>query len=192
LALLSQVRPVSQVGIVALIESDQPRRRIEALNCGADCAVPLNVHPDELVAVVRRLAQRVASAAPRKEVVDLGDFHLVRTTGRCVVAGRDVRLTSQEFRLLWHMAASGKATYSHDELQRALWPDGEAHSRAFLRPVVLQVRKKVEPDWHNPVYVLTDHTLGYRFNAVAQPIAAAAQPASPSTREWLRGFFRNP
>lgn len=176
------LRAVSSVPILLTAAGHNGPLNADALNAGADyCLRP--VDPDEVLASVRALLRRVpgdhrAACAP----LEVGDFHVVEATRRCVVRDRALHLTTKEFTLLLHLLRSPKSTFSHQELLRAVWGEEHAGEPEFLRPLILQLRKKIEPDWRHPIYILTEYKIGYRFNP---GIAETSIPDAPQPQVKL-------
>jgi two-component system, OmpR family, KDP operon response regulator KdpE len=52
---------------------------------------------------------------------------------------------------------------THARLLCALRGSGFGNERAYLRVLIGQIRKKLEDDATNPIYILTDSYVGYRF-----------------------------
>jgi two-component system, OmpR family, KDP operon response regulator KdpE len=52
---------------------------------------------------------------------------------------------------------------THARLLCALRGSDFGNERAYLRVLIGQIRKKLEDDAANPIYILTDSYIGYRF-----------------------------
>ena len=52
---------------------------------------------------------------------------------------------------------------SHRRLLQAVWGPDYGEETEFLRVVINQLRKKIEPDPAKPKYILTEPWVGYRF-----------------------------
>jgi two-component system KDP operon response regulator KdpE len=168
LELCRRLRPVSNIPVLLTARGSNGNgngtRKAEALNAGADDYLH-PADPDDVVAAVRALLRR---ASPNHRTPDMpleaGDFRVVEATHRCVVRGQDVCLTTQELALLCHLLKAPYRVFTHEELLRAVWGEERAGKPEFLRPLVLQLRKKIEPDRRRPIYILTEYKIGYRFN----------------------------
>jgi two-component system KDP operon response regulator KdpE len=60
------------------------------------------------------------------------------------------------------MANRGK-TLKHRELLQAVWGPDYGDQSEYLRVFINQLRKKIEPDPANPVFIITQPWVGYRF-----------------------------
>jgi DNA-binding response OmpR family regulator len=140
--------------------------RIVGLELGADDYVIKPFSPREVVARVRALLRRIEEGAPARAghanklaVGDLEinfDYHEVR------ICGQVVNLTATEFRILSILAASPGEVFTRSHLLDRLEDGGGIYERTLDRHIN-NLRKKVEPDPHNPVYVTTVYGVGYRM-----------------------------
>jgi two-component system KDP operon response regulator KdpE len=53
---------------------------------------------------------------------------------------------------------------THARLLAALRGPGFGNERTYLRVLIGQLRKKLEDDPANPIYILTNSYIGYRFH----------------------------
>jgi DNA-binding response OmpR family regulator len=79
------------------------------------------------------------------------------------IAGRRIEVTPTEFQLLATMARQPGRVFSRAQLLSAVHGDAmEAFERA-IDAHIKNLRRKIEPDPHNPRYLLTVFGVGYRF-----------------------------
>jgi len=166
-ALCRQLRPLSNVPILFLGSADHAVSKTEALNAGADDCVSASadLNIDEILATLRVLLRR--HGAPQRQAdgpLEIGAFKVVESTHRCIVSGRPVHLTTKEFALLLVFMRSVQRVMTHQQIARMIWPGEQGIGPESLRPLILQLRKKIEPDWRQPTHILTEHKIGYRFN----------------------------
>ena len=89
--------------------------------------------------------------------IDLAGHHVKR-------GGQDIHLTRTEFTLLAVMAQNAGQTFSREQLLERL--HGVVYD-GFDRSVdshIKNLRRKIEPDPANPLYIQTVYGIGYRFN----------------------------
>jgi DNA-binding response OmpR family regulator len=78
------------------------------------------------------------------------------------LGGRALSLTATEFQLLAVMARQPGRVFTRGQLLDAVrGGDAEAYERA-IDAHIKNIRRKVEPDLHQPRYILTVHGVGYR------------------------------
>jgi DNA-binding response OmpR family regulator len=79
-------------------------------------------------------------------------------------------LTNGEFNLLAALLASPRRVLSRDQLIEASRVyDNEVYDRA-IDVQILRLRRKIEPDYSQPRYIVTERGVGYSFNAAVETI----------------------
>jgi DNA-binding response OmpR family regulator len=158
------VRSYSEVPLLVVITSVGHTPAVaDFLDAGADMCLVSPYDADHFAACLRALLRRSQKAKDAVAVVEVGDFRIVKETQRCVVAGKEVRLSTQEFRLVSYLVQHPYRVLSHEQLLHAIWGEQCTHKAEFLRPVVMSLRKKMEVNWQSPSYIRTEHKGGYFF-----------------------------
>lgn len=152
------------VPVIFLTAKGEEIDRILGLEIGADDYVVKPFSPRELVARAKAVMRRQARAAEKREVVEAGDLRLDSGTQEVTVAGRQVELSTLEFKLLLFLASNPRRIFSRDRLLDEVW----GHDR-FVTPRTVDVhirhlRQKLEPRANNPRYLQTVRGAGYRFS----------------------------
>ena len=133
---------------------------------GADDYVVKPFSPRELVYRVRAVLKRVEKAVMGEEKpmsFNHGDLVIDGQTYEVLVRGEPVKITSTEFKVLFTLASNPARVYSRDELvDKALGYQFEGYERS-IDAHVKNIRRKIEADTKNPVYVQTVYGVGYRF-----------------------------
>jgi two-component system phosphate regulon response regulator OmpR len=166
LALTREVRAASNVPILMLSARGEEIDRVVGLEVGADDYLAKPFSPRELLARLRALLRRSQSppAAPPSERLEFGPFRLDLNARRLLKNGNDVDLSGAEFELLKVFAERPGHVLSRDVLIDLL----KGYERdPFDRTVDIRVgrlRRKIEPDPANPVFVRTVRGEGYMFN----------------------------
>ena len=111
---------------------------------------------------MRRLA---AVEEVQHNLIDLGDFHIDFERHHVSVRGVEVHLTPKEFDLMVYFARNADRVLTHKTLLRAVWGVAGLDQPEYLRVLVAQLRKKVEPDAGKgePRYILSEPWVGYRL-----------------------------
>jgi two-component system KDP operon response regulator KdpE len=73
-------------------------------------------------------------------------------------------LTPKEFLLLQCLVAQPNKAFTHQRLAQTVWQRDGGGEVEYLRIVIRQLRRKLEPDPDNPRYILTERSVGYRFD----------------------------
>ena len=180
LDVLTELRLTSDVPVIILSGRGEESDRVLGLQLGADDYVTKPFSPRELVARVESVLRRTrrVAAGQRLEFPGL----VIDTTIREVVVGGDVvEMTSKEFDVLAHLAASPRQAFSRAQLLRDVWassPDWQQSTT--VTEIVRRIRVKIEPDADHPRWIKTIRSVGYRFDPQPWPEAAVK-----GTREAL-------
>ncbi len=157
-----QVREFSSVPIVVLSAKGSEHDKITALDLGADDYVTKPFSMDELLARVRAVLRRTP-AAEDNPVLKADELIIELDTRRVTVSGQEVKLTPKEFDVLKYLVQNAGKVVTHRTLLRAVWGWSSSEQTEYLRVVINQLRRKIEPNPQNPRYILTEPWIGYRF-----------------------------
>ena len=151
------------VPIIMLTARTDESDKLVGLELGADDYVTKPFSPKELVARVRSVLRRSEATKAPGDAIRVGDVELIVPTMELTIAGRRIELTPTEFQLLATMARQPGRVFSRAQLLGAVHGDAmEAFERA-IDAHIKNLRRKIEPDPHNPQYLLTVFGVGYRF-----------------------------
>ena len=159
------IRPKSDLGIIVLAGDDSSHSRIDALNAGADDFILVPFVVAELLARVRAILRRVTRPSEEGRQIVLHDraidlkSHKVKGPG-----GRVSHLTPKEVLVLQYLVAHADKPSTHQSLAQSVWQRDAAGEIEYLRIVIKQLRRKLEPDPDNPRYIHTERAVGYRFH----------------------------
>jgi two-component system phosphate regulon response regulator OmpR len=158
--LARELRTSSNVPIIMLTARAEAQSRIEGLAIGADDYVGKPFEPKELSLRIAGILRRARPAiAPTVETVHFGDlvFHVAR--GELKRGDEFIRLTDRERDMLRLLAAKPGETVPRQALAG---PGGSSGERA-VDVQINRLRRKIERDSANPLYVQTVRGIGYRL-----------------------------
>lgn len=148
--------------------------KILGLELGADDYVTKPFNPREVVARVKALLRRSAArrestpqspsaANGARHILEAGELLLDQDRREVVVRGSAIELTRTEFNILEALMRNPGYVMPRDQLlEKAMGYAYEGLGRT-LDTHVRNLRKKIEVDPENPVYVRTVYGIGYRF-----------------------------
>ena len=157
------LRTWSQVPVVVLSARGDERDKIEALDAGADDYLIKPFGVGELLARVRAHLRRRIGQRPEQAVIEFGAIRIDIGARSVRSGGEPVRLTPIEYRLLTHLATHPHAVLTHRQLLNAVWGPNHSQDTHYLRVYMGQLRKKIEADPAQPVHLVTETGIGYRF-----------------------------
>jgi two-component system KDP operon response regulator KdpE len=74
------------------------------------------------------------------------------------------RLTPKEYFVLQYLIIHANKPRTHRDLAQAVWQRDGSGEVEYVRIVINQLRRKLEPDPANPRYLLTERAVGYRLH----------------------------
>ena len=162
------IRPKSDLGIILLSRDDSGQGRTDALNAGADDYVPDRFVVAELLARVRAILRRVTYSIGNRRLIVLEDrtidFQSHEIKGP---DGRVAHLTPKECLVLQRLVTQANRPLTPQSLAQTVWQRDGSGQIEYVRVVVKQLRRKLEPDPGNPRYILTQRSVGYQFQMPA-------------------------
>jgi DNA-binding response OmpR family regulator len=157
------LRRDSGVPIIMLTARVEESDRLAGLEVGADDYVTKPFSPRELVARVKAVLRRSTTSASQGEVFTASDLVFDVPKVRLTRGGDAIDLTGTEFQLLAALARQPGRVFTRGQLLDAIHGlDVDAFDRA-IDTHVKNIRRKIEPNARNPVYVLTVYGIGYKF-----------------------------
>lgn len=162
---LQLIREVSTVPVIMLTAKGEEEDRVKGLELGADDYVTKPFSPRELVSRVRAVLRRVEQASNSGEGTIEVDDHLKIDFGRREIRldGDLIKLRPTEYRLLYHLVMNAGWVLTYDQILSKVWGYEYRDEPHYVRLYVNYLRQKLEKDPANPVYILTERGVGYRF-----------------------------
>ncbi len=167
LALTRRVKAGRAVPVIMLSARGEDIDRIVGLEVGADDYLAKPFNPRELLARIRAVLRRGGGGKAEEEVgetVRFGPFALDVAAQSLARDGQDIPLTQAEFTLLKLFVEHPGRALSRDQIMD--WLKGYDRD-PFDRSIdvrVTRLRKKIEDDPANPVYIRTVWGQGYLFS----------------------------
>lgn len=189
--LLAAIRAPRDLPLVAVAEPGMVHPG-DALDAGADDVVGIPLDPEEFLARLRAALRRARPAGPSSLVVSTPDFTIDLSQRCCVGPGGDVHLTGIEWRLVDVLCRRPGRLVGAEALLEQIWGSGQPARTAALRVHMYDLRRKLEPNPHQPRYFRTEPGLGVRFvpggagtvlghgGAGSAPNPRAVSPPSPA------------
>jgi DNA-binding response OmpR family regulator len=177
---LSLVRAVrngrlnQDVPILILTARRDEADKVVGLESGADDYLTKPFGVRELVARARALLRRPRRppGEPRPSTDGLVRVHGVEIDvpkRRVMVAGREVELTDQEFRLLHLLATHPGIVFSREALLAKIWRGDTFVTVRSVDTLVKRLRRRIEQDPAAPQYLMTVWGVGYKFADAPEP-----------------------
>jgi len=163
LELIRRVRERSAIPIIVLSALGDERRKVHALEIGADDYVTKPFGTEELLARIRALLRRAAGAQSSEPIYTSGGLSVDFDRREVRMDGTLIALTPTEYDLLKYLIEHAGKVLTHRMLLEAVWGSAYTDQTQYLRVFVGHLRKKLESEPTRPRFILTDPGVGYRF-----------------------------
>jgi two-component system, OmpR family, phosphate regulon response regulator OmpR len=152
----AELRRTDDVPILMLTAMGETKHRIAGLEKGVDDYLAKPFEPRELLLRVSNVLRRGATA-PSSGEVRMGNFVFHIARGELKLDGETVRLTERERDLLRYFAQRPGVPVSRQELAK----DADSGAERAVDVQINRLRRKIEKDPGNPVYLQTVRGKGY-------------------------------
>ena len=158
---LQALRRESTVPVLIVSARESDEDIVMGLRVGADEFVTKPFVPRVLVARINAMLRRSRSLRPK--TLAFGPFLLDIEGYTLTREGKRIVLSTREFEVLRHLASNPGVAMTPDGIYKGVW--GEVFGDLTAVAVYVgRIRKKIEDDPANPLYLQTIHGRGYRFN----------------------------
>ena len=158
------LRKDSNSPIIMLTARAEESDKLIGLELGADDYMTKPFSPKELVARVRTVLRRADSSSATADLIRVADLTLDVPRMRLTIADHPIELTPTEFQLLAALARQPGRIFTRAQLLDAVRGVAfESYERA-IDAHVKNIRHKIEPNPHEPRYILTVYGVGYKFS----------------------------
>ena len=162
-----RVRQSSTIPIIVLTALDEDADKVAAVDLGADDYLTKPFGVEVLLARVRAMLRRVSwesqVAGIAQERLRYRELELDVQALKVVCRGQPLRLTRTEFDLLLYLMRNVGKALPHRVILRNVWGPEYGNEAEYLRVYIGRLRRKIEPDPANPIYLKTEYGIGYRL-----------------------------
>lgn len=167
MTVIEKIREWSSLPVIVISARSQEDDKVQALDHGADDYITKPFGNSELLARIRtalRHSNRLLTDSPladrpyhsRGLTIDF-DKHLVTRDGK------EIHLTQNEFRIVALLAKNCGKVLLYDRLIEHIWGPYSENDNTILRVNMANIRRKIEPNPAEPVYIFTEIGVGYRM-----------------------------
>lgn len=164
---LARIREWSQVPIIVVSARIHENDKVQALDSGADDYITKPFGSNELLARIRTALRhsvtQSGNAVRSDGIYATGGLIIDLNRRRITVDGEDVHLTQNEYKILTILAKNAGKVMTYDSILKELWGPGASSNNQALRVHMANIRRKIEKNPAEPVYVTTEVGVGYRM-----------------------------
>lgn len=169
LEVCNRIKVSEQIPVIILSCRDQDSDVISGLEIGAEDYLRKPFNHKELTLRIKKLLRR---SSPPERPARIVTGRLTIHTDREEVSfdARPVKLTPMEYKLLAVLGGKIDWVLSWQVLLKEVWgyQDWEG-GREIVKVNIRRLRKKIEPDPSQPVYLLTERGRGYKLARLPRP-----------------------
>jgi two-component system, OmpR family, KDP operon response regulator KdpE len=161
-----RVREFSDVPIIVLSAYGDERRKVEALDSGADDFVTKPFGMAELEARLRVALRHGAARGngmDRSSTLQVGDLDVDLVHHMATLAGSPLQLTAKEFELLAYLARHAGKVCTHHMILKDVWGPGYGAESNYVRVYAHRLRKKLGDD--EGLLLKTVPGIGYQLDS---------------------------
>ena len=96
--------------------------------------------------------------------MEFGNLKIEVASRRVTENNREINLTPKEFDILNFLASNCGQVFTKEQIYREVWATSYCLDDSNIMAFIRKLRKKIEPDPDDPVYILTVWGIGYKFN----------------------------
>ena len=159
-----ELRKTGNVPIIMLTARDEVEDRIVGLELGADDYLTKPFSPNELVSRVKAVLRRTSAVSAASNMISISDMMIDKNKRTVTVSDVLVELTPTEFDLLSTVATSPGRVYTRAQLLDILQGETFDGYERTIDSHIKNLRKKIEPNPDKPLYIVTVHGVGYKFD----------------------------
>lgn len=161
---LEQLKDWYSKSVIMLSVQNSESDIVQALDKGATDYLAKPFRTGELIARIRSAIRR--NASDQKTAQWTFKNLKIDLTARVVWKNESIlKLTQTEFNLLVFLAKNEGRVLTHQQLLKEIWGVGSQTETQYLRVFVGTLRKKIEDNPNNPIHLITENGVGYRFQA---------------------------
>ena len=165
--ILKSVREWSGMPILVVSARSHERDKVEALDLGADDYITKPFGNSELLArirtALRHTMQHQAGSDPLLHPYHHGDLTIDFEKRLVTRDETDIHLTQNEYKIVALLAQNSGRVLTYDKLIEYVWGPYSENDNTSLRVHMANIRRKLEPNPAEPIYLFTEIGVGYRM-----------------------------
>lgn len=159
------IREKSDVPIIFLTALDEEVNLVLGLDIGGDDYITKPFRVRELLSRIKALLRRNSKNISTGSILASGDISLNMSAAVVKKGGKDIALSSQEYKILLLFMSKPHVLIKRDELLSEL-TDGEEvfFEENTISVYIKRLRDKIENNPREPGYILTQRGMGYKWD----------------------------
>ena len=166
--IIQSVRKWTKTPIIVISARSMEEDKAKALDFGADDYLTKPFGTIEMLARIRAALRHTRTSMENDTVAlqglyKVGDMEIDYRKHRVYVSGKDVNLTPNEYRIVALLGEHAGKVLTYKFIMRELWGPYASSDNKILRVHMANIRRKIEPNSDEPMYIFTEVGVGYRM-----------------------------
>ena len=162
-AVIQEIRKSALTPIVVLSARGDVEGKVRALELGADDYVTKPFDMAELLARLKAALRHGLQAVGEAPLFRTGKLAVDLVHRRVTIGSEEVHLSPKEYGLLRHLVSHAGRVVTHRQVLQDVWGPANVEDVQYLRVLMRQLRKKLEPDAAVSQLIATEAGVGYRL-----------------------------
>lgn len=165
-----RLRATSSIPIVIISAKDIDRDKILGLSLGADDYITKPFNPLEVVARVKALLRRAyelnENNTIKDDILKSGNLEINLSNATVKKGHEEILLTTTEYKILVYLMKSLGRIFTKEQIWEHINGVYFESDESVVRVHMSRLRKKIEEDPQNPIYIKTIRGLGYKIDKI--------------------------
>ena len=158
--ILKEKPETAHVPVIFCTAKDSEDDTVAGLNLGADDYITKPFSIREVLARVRSVLRRTATAEPEQEIISFEGLEMDLKRKICTLDGAELALTKKEFEILALLLAHRGVIFSREEILHRIWSDEVIVLDRTIDVNITRLRRKIGPYGK---HIVTRLGYGYGF-----------------------------
>lgn len=98
------------------------------------------------------------------DTLSFKNLEIISSKHQVFLHNKEIHMTNKEFYILELLARNKGQVFSKEQIYDQIWGENYYSDNQNIIAYINKIRKKIEPDPSNPIYILTVWGIGYKFN----------------------------
>lgn len=166
--IIQRIRQWTSIPIIVISARTTENDKAGALDTGADDYLTKPFSTVELLARIRAAIRHTRAASQndaisRSGVYTVGALSIDFRKHRVALSDQNISLTPNEFRIVALLAMHAGHVLTYKFMLHELWGPAASSDNKILRVHMANIRRKLEPNPDEPIYIFTEIGVGYRM-----------------------------
>ena len=166
--IIRSVRSWTSTPIIVISARSMEEDKALALDMGADDYLTKPFGSIELLARIRAALRHTRTTSQNSEiglngVFQVGDLRVDYCKHRVYLGDQDANLTPNEFKIVALLGKHAGQVITYRTILKELWGPSASRDNKILRVHMASIRRKIEPNPNEPIYIFTEIGVGYRM-----------------------------